>query len=341
MNGSRLATFLELSRAYPWHLAPFTEWLPDGTRAEVWDTGVLCLEPDAPGQRDLVISCGIHGNETAPIELCERLLQQLVTGRLRCRQRLLLIFGNPAAMNAGVRELEENLNRLFSGAHARGNVSNRERQRAAALEGYVTRFFAARSDGERLHYDLHTAIRPSLYEKFAVYPFTHGAPCRRDQLAFLQAAGVNTVLLSQAPTTTFSYFSARHCGAQTFTLELGKVRPFGDNDLCRLQAMAECLAALVSTPGWQPPAVDMARLRVFDVSQEIIKQSPAFRLAFSDDVPNFTAFAPGTLLASDGEHHWYAQSEGEAVVFPNAEVAVGQRAALMVTPVRLSEAQLV
>ncbi|WMC11973.1 succinylglutamate desuccinylase [Oceanimonas pelagia] len=341
MSGSRLEHFLELSRQYPWHLAPFTERLADGTRAEVWDTGVLCLEPASPGTRDIVISCGIHGNETAPIELCQRLLQQLVTGHLKCRQRLLLIFGNPAAMNAGVRELEENLNRLFSGAHARGEKTSRERQRAAALEGYVTRFFEARSGSERLHYDLHTAIRPSLHEKFAVYPFTHGAPYSRNQLAFLQAAGVNTILLSQAPTTTFSYFSAHAFGAHAFTLELGKVMPFGQNDARRLADMAHCLSALLSTPGWQPPALKLAELEVFDVSQEIIKHSADFRFSFNNDVSNFTSFEPGALLASDGEHRWYARTSGEAVVFPNAGVALGQRAALMVSPVRLGEGQLV
>ncbi|WP_245849813.1 succinylglutamate desuccinylase [Oceanimonas doudoroffii] len=340
MNNTRLNDFLALSRRHPWHLEPFTETLPDGTRAEVWDTGVICLEPALPAQRDLVISCGIHGNETAPIELCERLLQQLVSGRLRCRQRLLLIFGHPAAMNAGVRELKENLNRLFSGAHARGGVESQERQRAAALEGYVTRFFDAREDGERLHYDLHTAIRPSLHEKFVVHPFTHGAPYSSSQLGLLQAAGINTILLSQAPTTTFSYFSARRFGAQAFTIELGKVMPFGQNDLGRLTALEQCLTALISTPGWQPPAPDLARLEVFDVCQEIVKQSENFRLNFSKDVSNFTTFEAGTLLATDGERRWCAQSDGEAVVFPNADVAPGQRAALMVTPVRLTTDQL-
>ena len=340
MTEHRLDDFLGLSRQHPWHLASFSTALPDGTRAEVWDTGVLCLEPNAPGGRDLIISCGIHGNETAPIELCERLLQQLVSGRLRCRQRVLLIFGNPAAMNAGVRELEENLNRLFSGAHARGAVANRERQRAAALEEYVRRFFEARNGSERLHYDLHTAIRPSLHEKFAVHPFTHGAPYSRAQLALLQAAGINTILLSQAPTTTFSYFSARHFGAQAFTLELGKVMPFGENDPAMVAEMEHCLTALVSEPGWQPPALDPARLEVFEVSQEIVKQSAHFRLNFSKDVPNFTPFEAGALLAMDGERLWLAQADGEAVVFPNAAVAPGQRAALMVKPVPLSEEKL-
>ena len=340
MNGSRLSDFLALSRQSPWHLDPFSEGLPDGSRAEVWDTGVLCIEPSAPAERDLVISCGIHGNETAPIELCERLLRALVAGEWPCRQRVLLIFGNPAAIDLGVREVEENLNRLFSGAHARGERHSRERQRAAALEGYVERFFSARDQTERLHYDLHTAIRPSRFEKFAIYPFTHGAPYSLSQLALLNQAGVDTILLANGPTTTFSYFSAHRFKAHAFTVELGKVMPFGHNDARRFAAMEQCLASLVSEPGWQAEPVAPAQLRVFQVCQEITRHSEQFCFHFSDEVPNFTAFKAGTLLAEDGEHRWFAVQPEEAVVFPNAGVANGHRAALMVAPVELKPEQL-
>ncbi len=336
MNGSRLDDFLSLSRAHPWELAPFSEPLPDGGQVQVWDTGVLCIEPAVPGNRDLVLSSGIHGNETAPIELCERLLNAILSGRLPCRQRLLFIFGNPAAMNLGVREVEENLNRLFSGAHERGERRNNERERAARLEQYVTRFFQARDGAERLHYDLHTAIRPSAYEKFAIYPFTHGAPYSRSQLAFLCSAGVDTILLAHGPTTTFSYFSAHGFGAHAFTVELGKVMPFGQNDARRFAAMERNLEQLIGEPDWQPPVLDLKQIRLFRVCQEIIKQSEQFCFHFSDTVANFSAFPAGALLAEDGEQQWRAREPEEAVVFPNAGVARGQRAALMVTAAELS-----
>ncbi|MBM7455014.1 succinylglutamate desuccinylase [Oceanisphaera litoralis] len=336
MNGSRLDDFLALSRAHPRELAPFQEALPDGSRVQVWDSGVLCIEPAVPGNRDLVLSSGIHGNETAPIELCERLLNAILSGRLPCRQRLLFIFGNPAAMNLGVREVEENLNRLFSGAHARGDRHNHERERAARLEQYVTRFFQARDGVERLHYDLHTAIRPSAYEKFAIYPFTHGAPYHRRQLAFLCSAGVDTILLAHGPTTTFSYFSARNLGAHAVTLELGKVMPFGQNEAGRFAAMECNLEQLISEPDWQPPVLDLNRIRVFRVCQEIIKQSEQFCFHFSDAVANFSTFPAGTLLAEDGAQQWFVREREEAVVFPNAGVAKGQRAVLMVTAAELS-----
>ncbi|PSJ48123.1 succinylglutamate desuccinylase [Zobellella endophytica] len=330
MNGSRLNDFLTLSREHPWALAPFRESLPDGSDIQVWDTGVLCIEPAAPGNTDIVISCGIHGNETAPIELCERILRAIVAGELACRQRLLLIFGNPAAMNLGVREVEENLNRLFSGAHARGGRHSRERERAARLEQYVRRFFEGGAGAERLHYDLHTAIRPSRYEKFAIYPFTHGAPYRRRQLALLSAGGVDTILLAHGPTTTFSYFSAHQFGAHAFTVELGKVMPFGQNDSRRFAAMEQSLMQLIGRPDWQPAPFDPERVRLFRVCREVTKHSGQFGFTFADDVANFTAFPHGTLLARDGEREWRVEHEQEAVVFPNAKVAAGHRAALLV-----------
>ncbi|WP_417618715.1 succinylglutamate desuccinylase [Oceanisphaera sp.] len=336
MNASRLDDFLALSRANPHSLAPFSETLPDGGQIQVWDTGVVCIEPTAPANKDLVLSCGIHGNETAPIELCARLLGDIVSGRLVCRQRLLLIFGHPAAMNLGVREVEENLNRLFSGAHAKGEPQTMERQRAARLEQYVTRFFQGRDGTERLHYDLHTAIRPSEYEQFAIYPFTHGAPYHKGQLAFLCDSGVDTILLAHGPTTTFSYFSAHGFGAHAFTVELGKVHAFGENDASRVAKLEHNLARLLQAPDWQPPPLDPARIRVFKVCQEIIKQSEGFCFHFSDAVANFTEFSPGALLAEDGDQQWTVGDKPEAVIFPNPGVAPQQRAALMVVTAELS-----
>ena len=340
MNASQLDDFLALSRANPQFLAPFSETLPDGGQVQVWDTGVICIEPVVPANKDVVLSCGIHGNETAPIELCARLLAEILSGRIVCRQRLLLIFGHPTAMNLGVREVEENLNRLFSGAHAKGDRQSMERQRAARLEQYVTRFFQHRDATERLHYDLHTAIRPSQYEQFAIYPFTHGAPYHKGQLAFLCDSGVDTILLAHGPTTTFSYFSAHQFAAHAFTVELGKVNAFGHNDASRVAKLENNLTQLLQTPGWQPPPLDLARIRVFKVCQEIIKQSEHFCFHFADTVANFTMFSPGTLLAQDGSRQWRAGDNAEAVIFPNAGVALQQRAALMVEAAELSADRL-
>ena len=60
-----------------------------------------------------------------------------------------------------------------------------------------------------------------------------------------------------------------------------------------------------------------------------------FTLHFDDDTPNFSDFKAGTLLASEPGARYEAQQDGEAIVFPNANVAIGQRALLTVIPTTL------
>ena len=235
--------FLQLTLKHPDGLAPIHFNLPDNTAVSVWDTGVICFEPEQPGSKDIVLSCGVHGNETAPIEICAELVQDVLTGKLTLAHRLLVLFGNPAAINAGTREITENLNRLFSGHHSMGaGLINAERKRAKALEDYVSRFYdEVRVTGlvprNRYLYDLHTAIRGSRFEKFAVYPFLHDKPWRKAEFEFLQACDVTTVLLMQTQASTFSYYASNSHGANAFTIELGKVQPFGQNDMRRFSPL--------------------------------------------------------------------------------------------------------
>src|SRR3989338_6827805 len=109
--------FLKLSLSHADFL-PFASYqLENGTEIQIWDTGVIYCQPKQFGQQDIVLSSGIHGNETAPVELCAELLKDVLAGKLLLTERVLFLFGNPAAMNAGVREIQDNLNRLFSGHH--------------------------------------------------------------------------------------------------------------------------------------------------------------------------------------------------------------------------------
>jgi len=62
-------------------------------------------------------------------------------------------------------------------------------------------------DEPRLHYDLHTAIRSSEIEKFAVYPYLHTRSWSKQQLAFLESCDIEAVLLSNQPAGTFSWES--------------------------------------------------------------------------------------------------------------------------------------
>lgn len=332
--------FLHLSRRHPELFEqPLQLTLSNDTLVTVRAPGIICFEPESPGMKDIVYSCGIHGNETAPIEICDELVQRVFKEEIQLQHRLLIIFGNLPAMDIAERFVEENMNRLFSGEHANPEVpQNNERKRAALLEKEVAHFFHSAPDGERqrFHYDLHTAIRDSKNEKFAVYPFTHGAPRSPEQVMFLGLCGVRTILLSESPTTTFSYFSARQFGAHAFTVELGKVRPFGENDMSRFEQAKTTLTKLITETELDLNGFDDREFDIYRVNQIINRESEDFELCFPEDEPNFSDYKKGTVLARDGDKHYVAQQDGEAIVFPNAKVALGQRALLTVVPATLN-----
>jgi succinylglutamate desuccinylase len=309
------------------------------TQVTVHGPGVIEFEPTESVTKSLIYSCGIHGNETAPIEICDDLVEDVLNETLRLEHRLLVIFGNLPAMDTATRFIKENLNRLFCGAHSEQGVeSNDERERAAFLEQCVADFYRRGPDNTvRYHYDLHTAIRASKNEKFAVYPFLHGKAHNQEQLRFMADCGVKTILLSQSPTTTFSYHSSYYHDAHAFTVELGKVRPFGENDREKFSDAEKSLRALVSNRDYTPRS-NLSDLLIYTVNQVILKTKDDFQLHFDDSTPNFMDYAKGTLLASEEGVDYTAEYDGEAIVFPNANVALGQRALLTVIPTTLDDA---
>jgi succinylglutamate desuccinylase len=63
---------------------------------------------------------------------------------------------------------------------------------------------------------------------------------------------------------------------------------------------------------------------------QITKQSDAFELHVAADVPNFTPFARGTVLANDAGYRYVVAHDEERIVFPNPTVKPGLRAGLLV-----------
>ena len=331
--------FLTLSRRNPALFERAQQFtLANGTRVDISAPGIISFTVPATSQQTkrIILSCGVHGNETAPIEICDDLVKGILTGALTLAHDVLFLFGNLPAMDIAERFVEENMNRLFSGAHSKDEgLVNAERVRAKQLEEAVASFFEA-GEGTRYHYDLHTAIRASKNEKFAVYPYLHERVHSKGQLAFLAACGVKTILLSESSTTTFSYFSSYQFNAHAFTVELGKVRPFGQNDMSRFEDARQAITQLI-TQAEYAPTVDMDELDIYRVNQVINRNEEQFTLHFDDDTPNFTDYPKGTVLASEPGKEYVAEQDGEAIVFPNAKVAIGQRALLTVVPTTLEK----
>lgn len=308
-----------------------TQVTVEGVRLRWLGEGALEVRPPEARDNgmDLLLSAGIHGNETAPIELLDALLHGIARGDIKPRARVLLLFGNPQAIRRGERFVEQDINRLFNGRHELS--SGFEALRAAELEQFARVFFSL-PGRTRLHYDLHTAIRGSKIEQFALYPFKEGRSHSRRELARLRAAGMEAVLLQSKPSITFSAFTYEQLEAEAFTLELGKARPFGQNQQVNLDLLLVRIRQLIE--GNEPEtSQQLDGLQLFSVSREIIKHSDSFHLNLPADIENFSELSKGYLLAEDlAETRWIVEEEGARIIFPNPKVRNGLRAGILVVP---------
>ena len=308
-----------------------TQVTPRGVRLRWLGEGALEVRPPEGEDSglDLLLSAGIHGNETAPIELLEKLLHGVADGSIQPRARVLFLFGNPPAIRKGERFIEQDINRLFNGRHELS--SGFEALRAAELEQFARVFFS-KPERARLHYDLHTAIRGSKIEQFALYPYKEGRKHSRRELARLAAAGMEAVLLQSKSSITFSAFTYEQLDAEAFTLELGKARPFGQNEQVNLDKLETRLIHLIENT--EPRAEQsLDGLKLFSVAREIIKHSDSFHLHLPADIENFSELSKGYLLAEDlAETRWVVEEEGARIIFPNPKVKNGLRAGILIVP---------
>jgi len=308
-----------------------TQTTVGGVRLRWLSEGALEVRPpqDLDNGTDLLLSAGIHGNETAPIELLDELIHSIARNELKPRARILFLFGNPEAIRRGERYVEQDVNRLFNGRHELSGGP--EALRACELERLADTFFSL-PDRYRLHYDLHTAIRGSKIEQFALYPWKEGRQHSRRELARLRAAGMEAVLLQNKPSIVFSSYTYDKLGAESFTLELGKARPFGQNQQVNIKPLHARLVQIIDGSETEDEA-SLEGLQLFSVAREIIKHSDAFRLHLPVDVENFSELNKGYVLAEDlADSRWIVEEEGARIIFPNPKVKNGLRAGILIVP---------
>lgn len=293
-------------------------------------TGVVCLTP-AHYHKAVVISAGIHGNETAPIEILEQIYQDILTHQLALNVRLLLVLGNPQAIRQGGRFTDYDINRLFCGGH-RQLEANVETLRAEQLEQLVADFFAkSLTTAKRYHYDLHTAIRGSLLPTFALLPYQIEA-YDEELLDALNAADLDAVVYHNSAGRTFTHFTASSFAAASATLELGQAKAFGNNNLSQFLAIDKVLRAIISGEPLPPRDKVKVAIRTFKVMDSIIKRDEDFVLKLTADALNFSQFESGATIATQSSQN-YVATGNTYILFPNPNVAMGLRAGLMLTEV--------
>lgn len=299
-----------------------------GCRVAIPARGVLHARPAGPDSPTrLLLSVGIHGDETAPIEMLAHLLEAFADEQSPLSVELMVVVGNLDAIAAGKRFLETDMNRLFVGATDTAR-SGAEARRAIEIMNAATLFFSneENGDGEKWHFDLHAAIRPSHYPAFAVIPDVIDSARRQMLLRWLGRAGMQAAILNRHLAGTFSAWTAKTFGAVAATLELGQVSTLGNNDLSCFDATRQTLDVFMRT-GEMPAAAEAPPC--FMVVQELVKHSDAFRMTLDRNAWNFTPMEPGALIAEDGECVYRVGLKTEYVVFPNPDVHVGLRAGLM------------
>jgi succinylglutamate desuccinylase len=289
--------------------------------------GILqIVSPKLPSKRfRLLISVGIHGDETAPIEMVAQLLTGLAQTPHELAVDLMLMVGNLKAIAQARRYLDADLNRMFGSD--RGDLqATAEAERADVIMRETATFFAQPA-AEKWHLDLHTTIRASLYPTFAVVPDVIAEPEKNALTAWLGNAGIDAVIFNGKAAGTFTAYTAGQFGATSCTAELGQVAVLGTNDLARFSAMQLSLDGLLRLR--QPQQFQQRQPELFTVAQEIMKCSDDFKLAFDRRTKNFTSMDRGTVIARDGEIVYRVRALTEYVVFPNPDVRIGQRAGLM------------
>lgn len=313
------ADFSALARRF--HDAGFAVALPAA--------GIVTIKSTRERTRaSVLVSVGVHGDETGPIEVLAQVLDALSRQPPALAVDLMVCVGNIDAIAAGKRFIDADLNRMFR--VQRGSLASAaEAARADAMVKATAAFF----DGAgplRWHLDLHTAIRPSVYPTFAVVPDLVADDAKAALVGWLGQAAIGAIIMNPQSAGTYSYYSAEHHGAAASTVELGRVGTLGQNDL---SLFADAASALDDLLRGAAPAPARTQPHVFRVAQEIIKLSDDFKMAFGRDTRNFTALPAGAVIATDGATVYRVGHDEELVVFPNPEVRVGLRAGLMVVRV--------
>lgn len=314
--------------------------LPAGSTAVVLSSGMIEFTPSSINDDTtwLLLSAGIHGNETAPIEIANAIIADLFSGTLPLHCKLAVQFANIEAIRQGKRYIQHDMNRLFNSAHQANAATIYEAKRAAELEKLTHAFFTAAPSSlptKGYHYDMHTAIRGSIYPQFAVCPFQLARSYPFPALATLGHTGIATVLLSRAPSCTYSDYSSRLLGVNAFTLELGKAYPLGQNDLTQFTHFDQALREQISTPHFTPPPINRDCLTVFRAKYDLIKHSEQFVLNVASTTENFTLLPDGFIIAEEQSHRYIAHGGNERIVFPNPHVQPGLRAGIIVEPFSL------
>ncbi|MDW6004233.1 succinylglutamate desuccinylase [Vibrio mangrovi] len=311
----------------------------DGVLLKLHCPGVLEVIPPQLDEKTqhIVVSCAIHGKDAGPVELVNRIVSDIESGFQPVREHCLFIIAHLEALKHHTQFFDENLERLFDD---KPRESSQELVIADNLKIFLKAFWKETSSENRWHFDLHSTLNPSSYHTFAISPKVRHTVRPKALVNFVELSHLDALVLANAPSSSFSWYTADCYSARSLAIALGQSSRLGQSLLDRFNAFDITLRDLCAR---EPNEHLPRKTKFYRVSRTIVRMNDDFDFIFSDEVENFTAFVHGEVFGHDGDKPLMAKNEGEAILFPDKYVSVGEQAALMVCPVtvRYEQDQLV
>ncbi|EWH11010.1 succinylglutamate desuccinylase [Catenovulum agarivorans DS-2] len=302
----------------------------------VWQhaAGILEFIPARYFEHSVILTAGVHGDETAPIEVLDQVIRDIAHNELKLQYHLVVVFANPQAIRQGIRFVDTNLNRLFASAYNSQSdgpplgLDNYEYRRAAQLKQALHVIFARTAFTHRIHLDLHCSIKPSIYPVFAVKPYTEvgRAPVIYNCPIVYP---VEALIHSRRASATLSYYTTNYLAANAATVELGQAAPLYKNPPAMLKSIYSNIRVQLAQNFSQPRFCILSD-KHFVVKAEIIKQKLDFRFAADLQFNNFHPIASDRIIAYQTRFQPIFAKANQRICFANQAVEVGHRAALIV-----------
>ena len=275
-------------------------------------SAVVTIEGRQPG-KTVAIMGGVHGDEICGVQALERLIVEatmIETGRL------FLIFGNPRAIERGVRQTEMNLNRAFrpEWMMSEAELKSYEYERAQAIKPYFVQCDAL--------LDVHSALSEKTQHFIICEPHSFGIAQR---LQFpIRSFGWGAV----EPGGT-DYFVNR-CGGWGICVECGQHKD--PEARLRARESIETFLVLMGLRAGKEPEPVPSQRTVQVYYAHMVKEGyvPARRFA------DFERLKPGEPIGADGAVRCHAPWRDDALIlFADTPTQKGKEGYLLAREIAL------
>jgi succinylglutamate desuccinylase len=271
---------------------------------------IFCFTQNKPGPTVTIMGAS-HGDERIGAKIVEQLKQELVNEEIH--GTIYLVIGNPEALEANVRYLEHDLNRLFGKnfhdlLHIEESKMSGEQKRALEISSVLRK--------SNYLLDIHATIKPSIPFIYCENSSEHLSLAPLFQTQF--AVSADNSIARDDLTSSADNFVDQH-GGLAFTYESG-----WNKDLSHFKEVLTNTKRFLQFLGVsfflvpKPTSKMFTHILIYD---DVIPKTLQFE--FEDDFSNFHFIKAGEVIAKDGETIIKAKKDSY-IVFPKKNIQKNQ-----------------